>query len=326
MLDLTRNVADRARSLGWELAQNLAIQDVIALSFHAYLFVRVSLAPDGPDATVARRLALALLVVTACALLLSRGELIRNRSARALTYRLGLFVPMLASYFEMRTLLPALHPELMDRELFAIDQWLFGGTPALWLNALNVKPLVEWVSFFYYCYFALLALMLLPSLFLSQGGRRMQELMAGSLLICAVGHLLYTLVPGAGPYATLVFEEPLRGGFWWHQVEVTVATAGAKLDIFPSLHTAYPTFFALHAFAHRQQSPFRWVWPLLAFIALNIVFATVFLRWHWLIDVLAGLLLAFAARAFALAVADREECRGTDYDARQAVWEPIRNA
>ncbi len=325
MLDLTRNVADRARSIGWELAQNLAIQDVIALTFHAYVFVRVSLAPDSPDATVARRLALALLVITACALLLSRAELIRNRSARALTYRLGLFLPMLASYFEMRTLLPALHPELMDPKLFAIDQWLFGGTPALWLNVLNAKPVVEWLSFFYYCYFALLAVMLLPSLLFGQGGRRMQELLAGALLICALGHFLYTLVPGAGPYATLIFEEPLRGGFWWHQVEVTVAAAGAQLDIFPSLHTAYPTYFALHAFAHRRQPPFRWAWPVLAFVALNIVFATLFLRWHWLIDVLAGLLLAFAARTFAVAVTDREECRGTDCDARQAVWEPIRN-
>ena len=40
--------------------------------------------------------------------------------------------------------------------------------------------------------------------------------------------------------------------------------------------------------------------PLLAFAALNIVGATLFLRWHWLVDVLAGLALAFGARGFGI--------------------------
>jgi membrane-associated phospholipid phosphatase len=115
----------------------------------------------------------------------------------------------------------------------------------------------------------------------------------------------------------------LRGGFWWEQVEVTVATAGAQLDIFPSLHTAFPTYFTLHAIAFRHTQPFRWLWPVLAFVAVNIVIATMFLRWHWFIDVALGVMLAFAARRFAIALADREELRGGLYDGRQPVWEPL---
>jgi membrane-associated phospholipid phosphatase len=113
----------------------------------------------------------------------------------------------------------------------------------------------------------------------------------------------------------------LQGGFWWKQVEVTVATAGARLDIFPSLHTAFPAYFTLHTFAHRQTWPFRWLWPILAFVAFNIITATMFLRWHWCVDVAMGLLLAVAARRFAVAVADREVLRGGLYDTRQPVWE-----
>lgn len=83
MLEVTRNVATRARSTLGITTQNLAVQDAIALLFHAYLFVRVTIAPDSPDATVARRLALALLVVTACSMVLTRGEVIRGaRGAR----------------------------------------------------------------------------------------------------------------------------------------------------------------------------------------------------------------------------------------------------
>jgi len=322
MLELTRNVAERARSVVGVTTLNLAAQDVIALAFHAYLFLRVSIAPDSPDATVARRLALALFVITAGAMVLARGEVIRGRRARALTYRLGLFTPMVLSYFELRILLPALQPELMDHRLFAIDLWLLGTTPSVWMQAWNIEPIVEWLSFFYYCHFLLLTLMLIPSLFVGSG-RRLQELMAGSMLIVAAGHLLYTVVPGAGPVATVAFDQPLKGAFWWQQVELTVATAGAQLDIFPSLHTAWPAYFTLHAFAHRRTQPFNWLWPILAFIAVNIIIATMFLRWHWFIDVALGLLLAFAARGFATAIAEREELRGGPYDARQPVWERL---
>ena len=322
MLELTRNVAERARTALGITTQNLAAQDVVALAFHGYLYVRVTLAPDSPDATVARRLALALLVITACSLVLSRGEIIRGRRARALTYRLGLFVPMVLSYFELRVLLPALQPELMDHRLYAIDLALLGTTPSVWMNAWNVEPIVEWLAFFYYGYFAVLVLMIVPTLFVGRG-RRQLELLAGAMLIVAGGHFLYTLVPGAGPFATLAFDEPLHGGFWWQQVELTVATAGAQLDIFPSLHTAFPAYFTLHAFTYRAEQPFKWLWPILAFIAFNIITATMFLRWHWFIDVALGLLLAFAARAFAMAVADREIQRGSRYDARQPVWERV---
>jgi hypothetical protein len=322
MLEITRNVAERARTTLGVTAQNLAIQDVIALAFHAYLFLRVSIAPDGPDATVAHRLALALFVITACSMILTRGEVIRGQRARALTYRLGLFVPMVLSYFEMRVLLPALQPDLMDHRLHAIDLWLLGTTPSVWMEAWNTRPVVEWLSFFYYTHFFVLIIMLIPALFFGKG-RRLQELMAGGMLVIATGHFLYTIVPGVGPYATIAFSEPLHGGFWWDQVEVTVATAGAQLDIFPSLHTAWPAYFTLHTFAHRDYPPFRVLWPILGFIAINIIIATMFLRWHWFIDVALGLLLAFAARGFAVAVASREELRGTVYDGRQTVWERL---
>ncbi len=323
MLQLSRNVADRARTTLGVTAQNLASQDVIALAFHAYLFLRVSIAPDGPDATVARRLTLALFVLTACSLVLTRGEVIRGQRARAITYRLGLFLPMVLSYFEMRVLLPALQLDLMDHRLFDIDLWLLGTTPSVWMEAGNVEPMVEWLSFFYYTHFFILIIMLIPALFLGKG-RRMQELMAGAMFVVAAGHFLYTIVPGVGPYATIPFEQPLQGGFWWNQVELTVATAGAQLDIFPSLHTAWPAYFALHAFAHRDTRAFRWLWPILAFVAVNIIVATMFLRWHWFIDVAAGLLLAFAARTFAVAMASREQLRDGRYDARQPVWEGFR--
>ncbi|MBK6578628.1 MAG: phosphatase PAP2 family protein [Sandaracinaceae bacterium] len=301
--------------------QNLALQDLAALAFHVYMLLRVSVAPHSNDRDMAIRYGVALLSATAAALLIARGEVLKPGPARSLLYRVGIFVPVVLSYFQMRFLLPALQPALVDRHLYALDQALFGTTPAIWFQQFNQLHIVEWVSFFYYSYFALMILCLIPPLFLDSG-RRQIEMMIGGLAVATVGHFVYTLVPGKGPVATLDFE-PLNGGFWWHQVEVTVASAGAQLDIFPSLHTAYPMFFALHAYGWRHTNPYRYVWFILAFFSANIVIATMFLRWHWFVDVVAGVMLAVLARQCGKLVAEREADRGCDGDERQPVWEPI---
>ncbi len=312
----------RVRETAVATRHNLAIQDVVAVSFHAYMLLRCFGAPESPDRAMALQAGLILSGVTGVALLLTRGELLAKGPLRAFVYRVGLMAPIILSYFQMRYLLPALQLPLADDELYAIDRAIFGGTtPAIWFAQFNERPIVEWISFFYYSYFPLMILCLIPTVFLDRG-RRQIEMMMGGCMIATVGHVLYTLVPGAGPYATLEFE-PLEGGFFWAQVQLTVANAGSQLDIFPSLHTAYPTFFALHAIGWRHTKPWKYVWPILAFIAANIWVATMFLRWHWFVDVLAGLALAFITRAVVRVVADREIGRGTGDDTRQPTWEPL---
>lgn len=301
--------------------QNCALQDLAAVAFHVYMLLRVSVAPDSHERDMAIRYGVALLSATASALLIARGEVLKPGPARSLLYRVGIFAPVVLSYFQMRFLLPALQPALVDRHLYSLDQALFGTTPALWFQQFNELHIVEWVSFFYYSYFALMILCLIPPLFFDKGKRQI-EMMVGGLVVATMGHFVYTLVPGKGPVSTLDFE-PLNGGFWWHQVEVTVANAGAQLDIFPSLHTAYPMFFALHAFGWRHTKPYRYVWFVLAFFSANIIVATMFLRWHWFVDVVAGMLLAVLARQAGKFVSERETARGLDGDERQPVWEPI---
>ncbi|MFW6067120.1 MAG: phosphatase PAP2 family protein [Myxococcota bacterium] len=301
---------------------NMAIQDWVVTAFHGFMWLRVAAAPDSPDAVFARRFALTLLTVSLSTIVLTRGEVLRPGPVRALVYRLGLFAPMVMSYLELRWLLPALHPRLLDPQLWAIDELLFHTTPSVWMAQFNVLPVVEWFSFFYYSYFYILVVVLLPTLFFDHGLRQ-REILAAAMLIAAIGHPLYTLVPGLGPYATITFEEPLRGGFFYALIWDTVRRAGAMLDIFPSLHTAYPVMFALFAFSRRRENPYRYVWPVLAFFALNMVVATMFLRWHWAIDVVAGLALAVGSWRLGRRIALAEEGRSQQWDPRQPTWEPL---
>ena len=309
-----------ARAIG--MVQNMATQDWVLVAFHSFMFLRVQLAPDGAGATLARKFALALLVITCGTIVLVRGQVLPEGWLRSLVYRLGLFGPALASYFELKYLLPALHPELVDAQLLRIDEFLFSTTPSAWMEQFVNHATVEWFSFFYYTYFFLLALHLLPMLFFGKG-QMMRELLIGGMVVCCCGHLVYTLVPGVGPWQHMEFATSLddHGGFWWSQVQLAVSSAGAQLDIFPSLHTAYPSFFALYSFRHRKTLPFKYTWPVMAFFAINIVGATMFLRWHWGIDVVFGLLLAGTALRVSTLVAKREASR---VDAgKQPVWERL---
>jgi membrane-associated phospholipid phosphatase len=55
--------------------------------------------------------------------------------------------------------------------------------------------------------------------------------------------------------------------------------------------------------------PFKYTWPIVAFFTANIVIATMFLRWHYVIDVLAGMLLATIAHLLSAHAAEREPQR-----------------
>lgn len=301
--------------------RNLAVQDWLALAFHLFMWIRVALAPESHAATMGRQAALALLVVTVSMLVLTRGEVLAPGIARSLVYRLGIGLPTFLSYFELRYVLPALQPQLQDAQLLAIDQLIFGRSPSVWLDQFVTPATTEWFAMFYYSYFYIAAAFLVSAMFFDKDALRIGELMAGSTIVVFGTHVGYTLVPGMGPHATLEFQHPLVGGYWWHLVASTVARSGAQLDIFPSLHTGFPSLFLFHALRHRRATAFMIGWPLTAFVVANIVTATLFLRWHWGIDVLVGLTLAFVGHRIGVLIAAREHDRSRS--GRQAVWEPL---
>jgi membrane-associated phospholipid phosphatase len=106
-----------------------------------------------------------------------------------------------------------------------------------------------------------------------------------------------------------LFQHELPSGLWMDLVWSTVRSGGAMKDIFPSLHTAGPCFIAMFSFRNRDQLPFRYTWPLITFFAANIIGATMFLRWHYVIDVFAGFTLATVAALIAPLVTRWEVAR-----------------
>ena len=299
-----QGVAIEPRGLVSAMVVDLAPQDWLVIAYFTLLFVGV-LFGAGPHREEAGLRVIEHAVVLALGLALTRGGILRRQGfASALVYRLTLFATVVSSYFALRIILPAAAPRVVDATLYAIDRRVFHYEPALAWDRFVSPSTTEWFAFFYFSYFVLLAAHVLPFMFFGTNMAVLARFAMATFLTFCGGQLLYIVVPGYGPHWFLAnqFEHPLSGGVFWGLVKATIADAGAEKDIFPSLHTAVPTMFTLLAFRLRAASrPFRLSWLPMALWTSQIILATMFLRWHYLIDICAGLLLA----VLSVTIADR---------------------
>lgn len=281
-------------SIGRQFLRNLSPQDwlvfVYLIVLNAALIPRVA-QPGFADSALRMGglLAFFLLVVVPV-----RSGRFRDGFFAPLAYRTALQGTVQTSYFFFAAFLPLVNPGCYDQKLHALDLRLFGFEPSVVLERFITPLTSEWFAFFYFCYFLVLTLHTIPLILFEQRPRILNEFTLGMLLVFCIGHVGYLLVPGFGPVRALrpLFSTQFPSGLWVDTVMATVQSGGAQKDIFPSLHTAAPTFITLFSFRNRDHVPFCYSWPIVGFFTVNIIVATMFLRWHWLIDVFAGILLA----------------------------------
>jgi membrane-associated phospholipid phosphatase len=230
----------------------------------------------------------------------------RGSFGTLLAYHLLPVVAVLALYFNLRAMLPIINGAVYDDALYRIDLRLFGLEPTLAVEPYSTARVVEWFSFFYYSYFHFTASFVFVMIACCRDDRRLAIFATGLLLVVTIGHFGYTLVPGYGPYAYLAheFQAPLEGGPFYGLVLDTVGKAGPLRDIFPSLHTAMPAYCTLFAWRHYPR-----VAAISTLFSVNIILATIVLRWHYAIDVVAGLILAVSAFMLAPRLVDFYQSR-----------------
>ncbi len=297
--------------------QRFAVQDWLVLAYLALLLVGVRLG-DGPRRPIATAwLGVDLVCVGGC-LLVTRAGVVRPALLSGLLYRFALFGAVISSFLQMQYILPTAASRVVDAQLHAFDLLVFGVEPAVAWDADVTERATEWFSFFYFGYFFLIAIHVIPVMLLERRTKILAEFSFGMLFVFCTGHVLYLVVPGYGPYQALAgsFTHELSGERWWPLVEAAVASVdgAARLDIFPSLHTGGPTFLALFSMRHRAERPFSKTWRIVVFSTSQIIVATLYLRWHYLADVCAGFLLAMIGVVAAGWVAAEEPRARARYD------------
>jgi membrane-associated phospholipid phosphatase len=309
------------------LLREFALQDAMAIAYNSFLLA-AAVSGSGPlQRGCIARASLAVGVVTG-SILLVRTQMVRQRLAVLALYLVGMFTTVLGSYFQMRELLPTATTRRVDEMLYQLDLSLFGFEPTLWLDQFVTPATTAWFAFFYFSYFAYLAVHIFPMLLLCRRRRLVADFSLGLVGVYCMAQLGYFALPGYGPYHHLahLYTHPLPHGFWQDMVQEAVATSGALLDIFPSLHTAGPLYIALFSLFNRHEKPFRYTWPIALFFSLNIIGATLFMRWHYLIDVVVGAALALSWALVTSKLRASDEARRRRQGARTPFWPLLGNA
>jgi len=140
--------------------------------------------------------------------------------------------------------------------------------------------------------------------FLLPSQRHLKELLLAYVFNYLIGSLCYTLFIVYGPRNHLSSVDGLMYSFYPQTQEVTAAVS-ANTNVFPSLHTSLAVVVMLFAWRSREEYP-RW-FQISSFVTICVVFSTMYLGIHWLIDVIAGILLAVGSVIAAERIVTRAE-------------------
>jgi membrane-associated phospholipid phosphatase len=183
-------------------------------------------------------------------------------------------------------------PHDRDGELIVLDQRLFGFQASVAIQRFITPSRTAWMEFSYFFH-----IMNIPIVacfvYLCRPRQRFREMMSGLMVVNFFGLLGYILVPAVGPMYTLhdLYTVPLNQpiSIFNQQLEF-MNLARIHRDVFPGMHVAISFLVWLYALRNSR----RLFWVLSPFI-LSLWVSTIYLRYHYLIDDVAGLLLAPAS-------------------------------
>lgn len=226
--------------------------------------------------SIAWALGLALCTVT---LVIGDHLLVKRPRLRiALTYAYAL-----AFYTAVEWLVPALGLGARDAELLAIDRALIGETPAALITP---RPwLTDLMSACYGSYHIYLHGALIWAIVRVEKAQRLTEPL---FLAFALGMTGYLLVPATGPAIAYpeLFAAPLQGGWLFEANRAFIAQGTSLYDVFPSLHVLVTLVLLDHDWRYMRRR--FWIALLPAGVLLT---STIYLRYHYLIDCLAAVLV-----------------------------------
>lgn len=204
---------------------------------------------------------------------------------------------------EIYRMVHPIHPTDYDQLLIALDRWMFGVHPTQWIGQFAHPLLTEILQiayFSYYILFIILGVELYRRYAIQDFDKAAFVIVYGFYL----SYLGYFALPGVGPRFTLHEFSSLDSelpGLWLTSFLRSIVNAGESIppssvnaidlvqrDVFPSGHTQLTIIVMALGFRYKIKA--RWL--LLALGSLLIV-ATVYLRYHYVVDLIAGALVAW---------------------------------
>ena len=240
-------------------------------------------------------------------------------SAPAMTWVCGALgvIGLPVSFTAIGMILPSINPEPWEWVWLATDRAAFGFDPTVRVQALLVPWLVELLQL---CY-AMFYLVPIAAVLVSGrvgGPERFARALVTIVLGFQISYIGYLIWPTLPPYRFLDHGPELEG--LWLALplrELLDAAEANRWDCFPSGHTMLSVLPTVIVWRYA-----RTAFPAFLVIATIIVFSTVALRYHYVVDVAAGLLgvplaLWMGDRVFDAAAARSREAQARETQARE---------
>ena len=191
------------------------------------------------------------------------------------------------SFYALGLAVPQLGNPKVDWLLLQWDRALIGETPAVawegWLRPwAEDLAMAGYLFFFYY-------LIAGPGYYCIRDLRLFRKCMVGLFTLYGLAFMSYTVLPAGGPHRWLTFQTPLHGPWLLDWTLKPVNAASNGVDVFPSVHVAVSCYLLLFDWRHQRR---RFWWYLLP--CLILWFATLYLRFHYFVDDVAGVVAALA--------------------------------
>jgi membrane-associated phospholipid phosphatase len=201
------------------------------------------------------------------------------------------FVLCIAVYTNLHDMVRFVNPHDIHHHLLALEEWIFGGQPVVWAEAYVTRGRTEFFNAFYASFFLVGPSAVIVLWFTGKRVEARETLLA--LIVCFyTGYLLYVLLPAAPPRLYMeslgYFTVDLKGGpiANFQEALIRMVPEDASRAAFPSLHAGVSTVTLYYVWRHC-----RWYFPILLPLVLGLLVSTVYLRHHWVVDLIAGALL-----------------------------------
>jgi len=205
-------------------------------------------------------------------------------------------------YDQVHMLVPIVHPVDYDTQLIAADRWIFGVDPTHWFQQFASPLLTE---YFQICYFLFYVMPIMQAVELwKRGDMQKLDLFTRGIAFCYfISYLGYFVMPAIGPRFTLHdfshLDAELPGFLLTPWIRDMIDVGGGiaqgivnpqaivNRDCMPSGHTMM-TVVNIY-FGLKFKSRFRYIFVV---IGGSLIISTVYLRYHYAVDVIVGILLA----------------------------------
>ncbi|HEX8871729.1 MAG TPA: phosphatase PAP2 family protein [Candidatus Acidoferrum sp.] len=186
---------------------------------------------------------------------------------------------------ELGHLMRMVKPDWQDAKLITFDRWLTGVHPTVWLEQFATPARNDFMQFAYLTYFVYL-LVLGGVLYARRDWAAYWSVMTYSMAAYSIGYLIAIFFPIESPWFSMTgsWRAPLAGGPFTAAINFIEHFGRVRGAAFPSEHVAGATAALWGAWKHR-----RWLFRVMAPLVFLMCISTVWGRYHYVADVLGGL-------------------------------------